>query len=250
MPKIALDAEPDSTAKDAEEQAGPVPQLGSDGQHPPNDPPPTATDKEKIPSRTVAGTHFIAQKSALQFISRLSKRQQPQLFPYRWKTGSGLETRDIVWREDMDDFVLELMRKDLVRQLKYLGSRPSGYMVRCTSYEQVKRHSQLAAALWLGKIGGHMGSEGSTASEGRVEGREGGGLGDGEGPPAYAMLDYKGRYIPLYNVPRLLGEKYVEHLRESNAVFQGDIVVVKQKRNTLKAQLALWKLMGYLAPEM
>ena len=249
MPKIALDAEPDPIAKDAKGQAIPAPQLGSDGQDTPNDSPPASTYRERIPSRTIAGTHFIAQKSSLQFISRLSKRQQPQLFPYRWKTSTGLDTRDIVWREDMDDFVLELMRKDILRQLKYLGSRPSGYMVRCTSYEQVKRHSQLAAALWLGGIRGHVGRKGPIDSEERAEGREVDELDSGQGPPAYAMLDYKGRHIPLYNVQRLLGEKYVEQLRESNVVFEDSIVVVKQKRNMVKAQLALWKLMGYLAPD-
>lgn len=206
---------------------------------------PTAI-QDQTPRRTLTGTHFVAQKSALRFISRLDKQKYPKVFPYRWKTGVSLNTRDVVWRKDMDTYVLELMRKDLLKHLEYVGSRPAGYVVGCTSNEHVKRHTQVGAALWLGAVDEVT----PNASEEEVAERYVDALQGNNGPPAYAMLDYRGRYIPAYNLQTLLGEKCLEQLRESNALFRDTMAVVKQKRNTVKVQMALWKLMGYLASDV
>lgn len=161
----------------------------------------------------------------------------------------------------MHDYVLELMRSSLVLQLKYLASRPSAYVVACGTYDQVREKAQIGAALWLGgedgggsvsdEVGGsEKGVDISDAEEEKEE--EGGKVGKdgkvGDGPPPYAMLDYRGRCIPIYNAETLLGEQYVQQLREPNVVFQGKMAVLRQKRNTVKVHLALWRLMGYLAP--
>ncbi|KAG7009955.1 hypothetical protein G7Y79_00001g002270 [Physcia stellaris] len=187
------------------------------------------------------------EKSTLRFISRLEKEKYRKLFPLRWKTGSNLETREVVWRQDMDTYVLGLLRKDLLTNLKYIASRPVGYMVGCGAYEQIGKHAQVGAALWLGDAAAEGPS--STGFEGTGSGGDTGAASEGSDgpPPAYAMLDYRGRYIPLYNLRTLLGLEYLEQLKGLNAIFQNKFVVVKQKRNTVKIQLALWKLMGYLA---
>lgn len=167
------------------------------------------------------------------------------MFPLRWKVGANLETREVAWRQDMDTYVLELLRKELLTNLKYIGSRPSGYMVSCGSYEQIGKHAQVGAALWLD---GTSEGQASRVLEGTGKGGDTGAASEGSvGPPAYAMLDYRGRYIPFYNLRTLLGVEFLEQLKGSNGIFQGKFVVVKQKRNTVKIHLALWKLMGYLA---
>ena len=152
----------------------------------------------------------------------------------------------MVWRQDMDTYVLGLLRKDVLAKLKYVASRPAGYLVGCGAYEQIGKHVQVGAALWLG---GTAEGSSSTVLEGPGSGGDAGAASEGSvgPPPAYAMLDYRGRYIPLYNLQTLLGLECLEELKGWNAIFQDKFVVVKQKRNTVKVQLALWKLMGYLA---
>lgn len=245
LPKLALTAEPNAASGDtcAEEDAG----LDEVSDYPdsPTPLPATRTAQAPNPRRTLTGTYFIAQKSTLRFISRFDKQKYQKMFPLRWKTGSNLETRGVVWRQDMDTYVLGLLRKDLLTNLKYIASRPAGYMVGCGAYEQIGKHAQVGAALWLGDI-----AEGptSTGLEGTGSGGDTGASSEGSvGPPAYAMLDYRSRHIPLYNLRTLLGLECLEQLKGSNAIFQDKFVVVKQKRNTVKIQLALWKLMGYLA---
>ena len=201
----------------------------------------TTTQRER-PLIRMAGTYFAAQRSTIRFISRMNKQQYSRMIPYRWKRSAVLNTDDIVWREDMDTYVLGLMRKDLLRDLQYLSSRPSRYIASST-YQQVESHPHLGAALWLGA--------GDAESSISVEGTGSDGEADvsieSAGPPAYAMLDYRGRYIPVFNLQTLLGNKFLEQLRESSPVFQGEIAIIREKRNTVKVQMALWKLMGYLA---
>ena len=145
----------------------------------------------------------------------------------------------------MDDYVLKLMRDDVLRRLKYLSSRPSGYIVGCSTYEQVKEHSQIGAALWLGAVDEGIFQESERGvTKGGADAVKG-----SDNPPAYAMLEYKSRYIPICNLQTLLGSGYVEQLRHSDARFRDKLAVIKQKRNTVQVQLALWKLMGYLEPK-
>ena len=201
----------------------------------------TTTQREK-PLRTMTGTYFAAQRATIQFISGLNKQQYSKLFPYRWKSAAALNTQDIVWREDMDTYVLELMRKNLMRDLQYMSSRQPGHVASST-YEQVGSHPQLGAALWLGA----WDSKSSISVEGTgTDGEADLSIGSA-GPPPYATLDYRGRYIPVFNLQTLLGNQPLEQLRGSNSIFQGEIAVIREERNTVKVQMALWKLMGYLA---
>ena len=198
--------------------------------------------QQGTPLRTMMGTYFVAQRSTIQFISRLNLQQHHRFFPEKWKSAEDLNTRDVVWREDMDTYVLKLMRQDLMSQLQYLSSRPSGYIVG-TTYQHFERHFQLGAALWLGAGN----AESSTSVEGTGTDGEADMSNGSTGPPAYAMLNYNGRYIPLFNLQTLLGNKPLEKLREFRPSFRDEIAVIKAKQNTVKLQMDLWKVMGYLA---
>ena len=205
--------------------------------------PETTTQRESY--RTSTTTYFGAQRSTIRFISCLDRQQYTKVSPFRWKRGAIPNLHDIVWREDMDTYVLGLMRKSLLRELQFVSSRPSGYVASC-GYGQLGKHPQLGAALWLGA--------GGTESSILVEGTEIDGKADvpggSAGPPPYAMLLYRGRYIPVFNLQTLLGHKYLQHLRESSPLYQGEHAVIREKRNTVKVQMDLWKLMGYLATDV
>ncbi|KAL8789253.1 MAG: hypothetical protein Q9195_006899 [Heterodermia aff. obscurata] len=241
LPKLALDAKVNVAGK-GEDDPGQGDDGVSESQEVPTSLTSEATTQREIPLRTITGTYFAAQKSTLQVISRLERHEYKKVFPYRWKRGAIPNMKDIVWREDMDTYVLGLMRKDLMRELQYVSSRPSGYVTSST-YGQVRMHPQLGAALWLGAEDTEFStSVEETGTDGKADVPRG-----SAGPPPYAMLDYRGRYIPVFNLQTLLGNKSLGHLKESRPVFQGEIAVIREKRNTVKVQMALWKLMGYLA---
>lgn len=155
------------------------------------------------------------------------------MIPHRWKQDTRFKTDDIVWREDMDSFVLDLMRKKALRLLEYLSSKPAAYIARCEDYAEVQGKHQPGAVLWLGDPGGDANSNP-----------------DEEPPPPFAMVKYRlASHIPVFNLAALLGSEYLAKLRDSSRLFTGTMAVIKQKRNALTTLMHLWKLMGYVASE-
>lgn len=191
------------------------------------DTPIDAPSSHRRPARTVAGSHIIAHQSALRLISNLKQRSYMQILPHRWKNDARFKADQIIWRKDMDTFVLELLRKRAVKLLQYLGTRPAAYVVPCQDYEDIQNKHQAGAVLWLG---------GPNA--------------DKDHPPPYAMMGFKssGR-IPLYNLPALLGSEHLSQLRGASKIFDSTLAVIKRKHNTAECQLHLWKLMGYVASD-
>lgn len=155
------------------------------------------------------------------------------MIPLRWKQDGRFKAQDIIWREDMDTFVLELMRRKIVKLLKYLSSRPAAYIVACEGVQDIQDKHQPGAVVWLGEPGSRSNS---TA--------------EAEGPTPYAMTEYRSSSrIPFYNIPALLGPEYLILLRDTGKPFDKTLAVIKQKRSTVEVQLQLWKLMGYMTSD-
>ncbi len=226
MPKLAIDSNACNSTV--------VSNLKSpDGNGALNNPASEATESTQRHVRTAAGSHIIAQQSAMNFISTFKQKSFMQMLPHRWKLDPRFKADQIVWRKDMDTFVLDLMRRKTVTLLKYLSSQPAAYIVRCQNYEDIQNRHQPGAVLWLGQP---EDDENMTPSQ--------------ENPPPYAMVEYRSSgYIPLYNLPALLGPDQLRQLRDVNKSFQGTLAVIKRKRNTTDCQMQLWKLMGYMAAQ-
>ncbi|KAL9601140.1 MAG: hypothetical protein Q9219_002739 [cf. Caloplaca sp. 3 TL-2023] len=186
---------------------------------------------ERTPARAVAGSYIVSQSTALKFMSNVRRRSYMQMLPQKWKLDTRFNAEDIVWREDMDVFVGNLMRKKAVRLLRYLSRQPAAYLAGCEDYQSIQNKHQPGATLWLGNRG--------NSKIPSV---------DGQPPPPYAIVKYRSaRPLPLYNLPALLGPEYFNQLCESSELFNSSLVVIKQKRNTIDTLMHMWKLMGYMA---
>ncbi|KAL8672944.1 MAG: hypothetical protein Q9168_002619 [Polycauliona sp. 1 TL-2023] len=200
----------------------------------PSDPATAPTKPAKTPARTSAGSHIVAHRSAVKLVSTLKQRSYMQLLPQRWKLDARFKADQIVWRQDMDTFVLDLLRRKVAKLLKYLSSQPAAYIVPCKDYECIRKKHQPGAVLWLGPQ--HPGDDKPIPSH--------------EDPPPYAMVESKSsELIPLYNLPTLLGPEVMHELQDKGNAFEGTLAVIKRKRNTTDCQMQLWKLMGYTAAD-
>lgn len=196
----------------------------------------------KSPMRTLSSTHFLASRQVLAHISGLTPPQYKKLMPYRWREDPSVKLPKIIWREDMDTFVLDILRKNVFETLSYLASRPADYVVPCKTYDSINKHPQVAAVLWLGKDADTSNHDESSTSDAIS-------LDVGEtSPPPYAMHHYKTHYIPYYNLAALLGPNYLGALQQSRPGHYGDqLAILRLKRTTVKVQSELWKLLGYVA---
>ena len=205
---------------------------------------PNVSNQLKSPIRTLSSTHFLASRQVLAHISGLTPPHYKRLMPYRWRQDPSVKLPEIIWREDMDIFVLDILRRNLSKTLLYLASRSAAYIAPCQNNGSINKHGQVAAVLWLKNDTEISNKDEALTSDATA-------FDDGEsGPPPYAMHHYKTHYIPYYNLAALLGPTYLSALKESQPDHYGEqLAVLKLKRTTVKVQLELWKLLGYIAQD-
>ena len=193
------------------------------------------------PVRILSSTHFLASRQVLAHVSGLAPAKYKNMMPIRWRLEPSVKVHDIIWREDMDTLVLDILRRNVSITLSYLASRPAAYITPCKSYKSIDNHVQVAAVLWL-RNSAITSTHGESSNGGAAS------LDSGEtGPPPYAMHYHKARYIPCYNLAALLGPTQLSALQESwPGHYSDQLAVIKLKRNTIKVQLELWKLLGYI----
>ncbi|KAL8999479.1 MAG: hypothetical protein Q9169_001684 [Polycauliona sp. 2 TL-2023] len=145
MPKLVVDA--NTIKKSIVSTVGNGEEDGTTPNYPDIEP----TEPTKGPVRTSAGSHIVAQQSAIKLISTLKHRSYMQLLPQRWKLDARFKADQIVWRKDMDTFVLNLLRRKAAKLLEYLSLQAAAYIVPCQDYDDIRRKHQPAAVLWLGR---------------------------------------------------------------------------------------------------
>ncbi|KAI9771818.1 MAG: hypothetical protein M1840_001588 [Geoglossum simile] len=138
---------------------------------------------------------------------------------------------NFVWRQDMHDFVLRLLRERVHDELKYLAVRR--HFSSCLTLDHIQSKRQVGSVLWFGSPMGDV-----PVNEANT------------GPASYATIPVRHptTNAGLYNLPRLLGIELANALRHDFSLGRRDeAVVVKSKRPAVDAGTWLWKLEGFLA---
>lgn len=161
--------------------------------------------------------------------------------------------RGAVVREDVgESVILALLRADVARELLGVAESQAAeeeqerfgkadecsdgakrrkareFMVRLGAWDEVNAKMRRGCVLWLGD-----------------------GANTGAGPGAYATIDLPHRSyfskLPVYNIPKLLGDEQLERLRKGSAVFRDNILVGLHNLYTLRLQQKLWRLQGLVS---
>ncbi|KAF9872057.1 esterase-like protein [Colletotrichum karsti] len=144
----------------------------------------------------------------------------------------------LVWRADMDDFVLENMRRQVVNTILYyirLAEKDSRvYLQPCPTWETTARVQKRGCLLWLPSNVGSQESAGPA----------------GPSVEQFATYEVPGvrweKSLPVHDLEFLLGPENMAILRRHSLFRDHSLVVVKKDRS-VALQLLLWKLQGYLA---
>ncbi len=168
-----------------------------------------------------------------------------RILPKRLLRKNTVKVRDIVWREDMETFILQLLRDRVVQRLKHLLYGGSGFLAKSDAgLDGLKEDMHVGCVLWLGPK--------SSVYQKETEVPFKTGL-----PPLptsariddtldLMTMDYFGAQVPIHNLVKLLGKRHLEQLRESGSFFDAEVVIIKYKLNTSPARRQLWRLQGYL----
>lgn len=184
--------------------------------------------------RTGPKAYVLSRQNLLEIlVSRTSKfyAAWQKAFPSRrMRSSRSFKTDRLVWRIDMDEFVLELLRRRAVEDLRYIATRGNGYLVGCNGFDEVHKKKGVGAVLWLSKHGG-------SNMENNMK----------NGPGEFTTLDVKDRKVAVHNLEALLGEEKSAEIRKHMKIFENEVVVIKSRNNTHRLLLRLWTLQGYLA---
>lgn len=186
-------------------------------------------------------------------VSALAQRQSG-FHERRLMSATTSRYRDIAtnsfWRADMDNVVLDLMRRGVLEDLQHLAwicaeRQERHYIVKCFGWADVQ-YKHRGAVLWFDAV--------VPDSDTPWTDMLGGG---GAGPEPYATFEIdspasqgeqRKESLVVYNMLKLLGEEYVERLRrEAKPFSSGGEIFMLAGRRTLDVQEKLWKLQGYLA---
>ncbi|KAI1774401.1 hypothetical protein F4818DRAFT_442547 [Hypoxylon cercidicola] len=148
----------------------------------------------------------------------------------------------VVWRKDMDTYILDLMRQAIVDDMLYLSRLCSEegrhYIVKCYGWGDVQ-HKHKGAVLWFGEP-----EEGAGSDQASNE------------PGPFATFDIQKEDIQgetmttsvaVHNVPMLLGSEQAERIRKEAAALKDGSIFMLAGRRTADLQMKLWKLQGYIA---
>lgn len=162
----------------------------------------------------------------------------------------GQAARDGGWRENMDGFVLELMRKrtrELIWKSLYAHEK---YVRYVPTWAEIVKQKQMDCVLWLGREE-LLQSPRDDSEESKAEVAEAVRKETEWGPGPYTTISnepFWSQKLPVLNALRLLGAEGVKEIRSRGPpVDVKRYVVIKNKPDTVELRRWLWKIENYLA---
>lgn len=185
-------------------------------------------------------------------LSRIAQGKSPHvtrsLIPYRWKHPQGFLTKKendtVVWREDLPDYVLRHLRKNVVRGMKNscVAGKDHRWSVLDIDSTPNVTEGLVNALVSLGdlkniKCGAVLLLKQLTEKEPE------------RNPvvPETITLPLHGTRVPILNLPCILSEKDLQELREHHDFFSKDAVLFRPSGDkTVYTMLGLWSLNSYV----
>ncbi|KAF5025103.1 hypothetical protein F66182_2804 [Fusarium sp. NRRL 66182] len=197
-----------------------------------------ATPRERFRQAPLTG-YILARKATIDilgirqgrsYIAKLSAQRSGMVNP---SGGGNVSLR--VWRPDMGDYLLKLLRREAVDALVLRATRetdqsPSKFIQPVASWDEAKGKKLVGGCvLWIPK-----------ESKGQAAG--------------YATLDVEdanyGAKMAVHDLVYLLGEEEVQRLRDEAELFRDQEFLVLRpwrSKSMRSLHLLLWRLQGYLA---
>lgn len=187
--------------------------------------------------RSPITSYALSRKSVIDKIGGRNRRHAALLLATRTGMAVGSNIKSPVWRQDMGDVLLHMMRRRvvdaLISQAEPERQDKNNSIQVCQAWGDIKDVKHRGCVLLP-----------STSRQ--------------ESSTQYATIDVEGakygQKLAVHNLHWLLGDSELERLRSASKLFHNDILVLDQgkSKSEMKLHLLLWRLQGYLAqpPEM
>lgn len=191
---------------------------------------PQSRSKPGMPTAAPVVAYTVSRKSLLAALNP----DKVRILSGRHGMSVDTTTHKSIWRADMADFLLTMLRQQAVDALIRRGTRaehqdPHKFIEPCASWDQVKVTRLRGAVLWM------------PTTEVKTD--------DVEYPTLDIDATFGGK-LAVFNLPRLLGQESVAKLKEEAPMFRdSELLVLKQwpTWSVRSIHMLLWRIQGYLA---
>lgn len=193
---------------------------------------PSSPTSNTRPQRGPLISYALSRKSIIDSMGREGRGGAAMLLKTRTGMALAAKNRRAVWRKDMGDLLLEMMRRQVVDALKSWADieaeEDNRILQPCKNWDDVKDAKPRGCVLWFP-------DQADAAKQ-------------------FATFDIDGaKYgskVMVHNLRWLLGESESQRLRDASRLFHdNEILVLKQwkRKAVMELHLSLWRLHGYLA---
>lgn len=224
-------------------------------------------DPLRIPSiRIVDRLRLLKEATRLFLVDRVSRRKKSavgSIIPFRWRHPHGplnnRSEKNLIWREDMPEFVLENMRKEVLKELEKVCRQNPNINTADGVWTAfgLPGNSETALINGLKELPDIKNMEsGGVLIMGTDHGKEQAvnniSPASSSGPfvshfPDYITLPLHGTKVPVFDLSVLLSEEDLDELRKLHPRFQESALYFRPGGTTpVEPMLALWRLKGYV----
>ncbi|KAK3370091.1 hypothetical protein B0H63DRAFT_454305 [Podospora didyma] len=210
---------------------------------------PRQEDKKNTIVTEGPASYLIAHQNLLrEFVEKRSPYRQKYQSLLRagstWAERLGRLVNKAFWREDMDSFQAEVMRRRIVEGMLETASKvekdKGKYLIRCETWDDAKEHKHRGCLLYLGQP--ELEADVATNSPNAPESL----------PRLSTMVIDGVRYggkLAVHDLRALLGDEHLAHLRKESSLLRSGSLFLLGRQRTVELQMMLWQLQGYLANE-
>ncbi|RAL02930.1 uncharacterized protein BO80DRAFT_423387 [Aspergillus ibericus CBS 121593] len=184
------------------------------------------------------------------------RKRQPlaKLIPHRWKQPLGpMTARDedrLLWREDMPEFTLRMMRQDVLKWLKIATDESAKWAETRKVWTEIpmRRYGRgFLARRTFGMEPFHRVECSAVLVLNRKKAKPGKYTGLYPRMPNEVYVSTERRLAPVFDLTVMLSEAELQELREYHPRFENTALLFRpDNQATVDAMLALWKLRGFI----
>ena len=231
-------------------------------------------------------SHIVASKALIQPLAAKLGTEKAKQRSYEWNRivnpslvkKYSVSTKSVVYREDMADHILDLLRQRVLHELSHLAGLWANHIQAPQKQGLAgvaEEEERVASVLWVGPSpvssagmtsdpsAGHAPpyppATETTAASQPLDGSDENRFYHGNfrwdpttGPPPYARVKAKGSmdgFALIYNLPALIGSSRVEALVQTmKSVRKAEFLIIRHSGQACAAQRWLWKLQCYMGP--
>lgn len=99
--------------------------------------------------QTKSSLQILHSHRAVEIMTERFSRKSRKPIPNVWLNHNNINSNELVWREDMPEFLLKRMRERISQHMTYLRTTSPSLFERVATWDSLEKHNAVGAVLWF-----------------------------------------------------------------------------------------------------